>query len=140
MIPNVCPAAVGYGVLGWIDYPIDIGMAMTACVALGIAVDDTTHFMLRIQDLQKGPMGETVLSGRAALGVAFHQCSHAMFHTTLIAGLGMCAFLWGRLLSMTRFAGLLIVLLVIALLCDLVLLPALLTTTKIVGGENETQD
>ena len=90
MIPNVFPTVVVYGLLGWFDYPIDIGMAMTACVALGIAVDDTTHFMLRVQDIQRDSAG--AISGRSALRIAFHQCSRAMFHTTLIAGLCAASF------------------------------------------------
>lgn len=124
MIPNVCPAAISYGILGWIDYPVDIGMVMAACIGLGIAVDDTTHFMLRVDDLQRQARSRV-----AALRIAFGQCSRAMLHTTLISGLGLAAFLPGELLSMTRFTALLISILVVALLCDLILLPALLMTT-----------
>ncbi len=130
MIPNVCPAVFAYGLLGWFDYPVDIGMSMTACVAIGIAVDDTTHFMLRFQDLRKA----SSIAAPAALRIAFHQCSRAMFHTTLITVLGMTAFLFGPLAAMTRFASLLIVLIVIALLCDLVLLPSLLKTFRFAAG------
>lgn len=122
MIPNVCPAVIAYGLLGWLDYPIDIGMAMTACVALGIAVDDTTHFMLRFRDLES----DSVNGAPPALRIAFHQCSRAMFHTTLITGLGLAAFLFAPLAAMARFAGLLIALITIALCCDLILLPSLL--------------
>ena len=32
-------------ILGWMDYPIDIGSIMTASVAMGIAVYDTLHFL-----------------------------------------------------------------------------------------------
>ncbi|NND97892.1 MAG: MMPL family transporter [Pirellulaceae bacterium] len=131
MIPNVCPAVVAYGLIGWLDYPIDIGMAMTACVALGIAVDDTTHFMLRFQDLRR----DVDLKPLQALRITFHQCSRAMFHTTLITGLGLSAFLFSPLSAMTRFASLLILLITIALACDLVLLPALLKTFRFARDE-----
>ncbi len=63
MIPNVCPAAVAYGALGWLDIPLDIGMAIAACVALGIAVDDTIHFMLRFREA--GTAARHQRSGRA---------------------------------------------------------------------------
>jgi predicted RND superfamily exporter protein len=122
MIPNVCPAVIAYGLLGWLDFPIDVGMAMTACVALGIAVDDTTHFMLRYRDLENG----SARGARSALRITFHQCSRAMMHTTLITGIGLTAFLFASLAAMGRFSGMLIALITIALCCDLILLPALL--------------
>ncbi len=124
MIPNLCPAVVAYGLAGWFDYPLDIGMTMTACVALGIAVDDTTHFMLRFKDLKNS----SSLTTAAALKITFHQCSRAMFFTTLITGVGLSVYLYSPLAAMTRFVTLLIALIIIALLCDLVLLPSLLNT------------
>jgi predicted RND superfamily exporter protein len=128
MIPNVFPAVAAYGLLGWFDVPIDIGMAIVACVALGIAVDDTTHFMLRFQDLAREQSRRRDRDRSAPLRIAFHQCSRAMLHTTLITGLGLTAFLFAPLAAMARFAGLLIALILFALLCDLVLLPSLLRT------------
>ena len=50
MIPNLFPILVMFGTLGWIGCPVDLAIAMTACIALGIAVDDTTHFLMRFRD------------------------------------------------------------------------------------------
>ena len=93
MIPNVCPAVLTYGALGWLNFPLDIGMAIAACVALGIAVDDTIHFMLRFREAGTDSSITTI----AALNVAFRQCSRSMIYTTVIAGLGLAAFLFGDL-------------------------------------------
>ncbi|MCA9079973.1 MAG: MMPL family transporter [Planctomycetaceae bacterium] len=121
MLPNLFPTLLAFGGMGLIQYPIDIGIAMTASVALGIAVDDTTHFLVRLQELAgSGPRSLSVLQR------AFHQCSRAMLQTTLIAGVGLGTFCAGELSAMVRFAAVLVLLLVIALLCDLFLLPALL--------------
>ena len=129
MIPNIFPTAMVFGALGLIGYPLDIGMTMTACVALGIAVDDTTHFLVRFRD------GQRLGSSLTSLQFAFRQCSTAMTQTTLIAGVGLAVLLLGPLLAMSRFAATLIALLFVALLCDLVLLPALLTTFRFVGKD-----
>ena len=45
MIPNVFPIVVIFGFMGWIGALIDIGTMMTASVAMGVAVDDTVHFL-----------------------------------------------------------------------------------------------
>ena len=124
------PTLLAFGGMGLIQYPIDIGIAMTASVALGIAVDDTTHFLVRLQELAgSGPRSLSVLQR------AFHQCSRAMLQTTLIAGVGLGTFCAGELSAMVRFAAVLVLLLVIALLCDLFLLPALLLRLGLVTSD-----
>ncbi len=45
MIPNLFPAIVVFGAMEWISIPVQIGSVMTASAALGIAVDDTVHFL-----------------------------------------------------------------------------------------------
>ena len=45
MIPNIFPIVVVFGCMGWMRIIIDIGTMMTASVAMGVAVDDTIHFL-----------------------------------------------------------------------------------------------
>ena len=45
MAPNLFPAVVVFGGMGWLQIPLQIGSVMTASAALGIAVDDTIHFL-----------------------------------------------------------------------------------------------
>ncbi|MCA9054336.1 MAG: MMPL family transporter [Planctomycetaceae bacterium] len=69
MIPNVTPITIVFGILGWLKLPVDIGMMMTASIALGIAVDGTFHFVMAYRRSHR----EHVHSPRAA--------RHALFHT-----------------------------------------------------------
>ncbi len=50
MIPNVLPVLVIFGAMGWMGIAIDIGSMMTASIALGVAVDDTIHFLSWYRD------------------------------------------------------------------------------------------
>lgn len=45
LLPNIAPAAAVYAVLPLIGRPLDMATAATGAIALGIAVDDTTHFL-----------------------------------------------------------------------------------------------
>ncbi len=45
MVSNIFPMVIVFGLLGWMQWPVDIGSVMTASVALGIAIDDTLHFL-----------------------------------------------------------------------------------------------
>lgn len=123
MIPNVMPALLVFGSLGWTGSPVDLAIAMTASVALGIAVDDTSHFLIRFRDF-----GGQWCRVTPALSQAIGQCGPAMLHTTLISCAGiLCAYFSG-LYVMTRFASNIAMLLAVALLADLFVLPAILLT------------
>ncbi len=55
MLPNILPVVGIFGAMGWLGIPIDIGSMMSASIALGIAVDDTIHFLSRLRlELSKG--------------------------------------------------------------------------------------
>ena len=46
LLPNLFPALVVLGSAGFLGYSLDVASLTTASVALGIAVDDTLHFLL----------------------------------------------------------------------------------------------
>ncbi|WP_182864595.1 efflux RND transporter permease subunit [Rhodopirellula sp. JC639] len=121
MIPNVFPICVLFGLMGWMDRPLDIGVMMTASVALGIAVDDTVHFLLY---WRRELAGDT----RAAVAVArtITHCGNAITQTTVVCGLGLLVFAWSDFEPTRRFAWMMFLLLSAALVADLMLLPALL--------------
>ena len=121
MLPNIFPAVVLFGGLGWLDIGVDIGTVMTASVALGIAVDDTIHFLTWFRrELNEGR--STVESVRSS----FRHCARAMMHTTVICGVGLLVFTLSEFLPTRRFAWMMFTLLAAALVGDLLLLPALL--------------
>jgi len=123
MLPSVFPAVITFGFMGLSNLLVDIGAMMTASVALGIAVDDTLHYLTWFRrGLRRG------LSRRAAIVEAYLRCAAAMTHTTLIAGLGLLVFTFSSFQPISQFGLLMFVLLIAALIGDLVLLPAMLAT------------
>ncbi|MCA9223100.1 MAG: MMPL family transporter, partial [Planctomycetales bacterium] len=84
MLPNVFPALAAFGAMGWIGSLVDVGAMMTASIGLGIAVDDTLHFLT----WYRRAIGEGA-SQKDAIKAAYRNCAHAMIHTTLIAGLSL---------------------------------------------------
>ena len=124
MVPNLAPIALVFGVMGWCGIDIDIGSVLTASVALGIAIDDTLHFLTWYRrGVEKGQ------TRAAAVLYAYRKCAPAMFHTTLICGLGLLVLAHSSFVPTSRFAVMIFLLLVAALLGDLVLLPAMLASS-----------
>jgi len=133
MIPNLFPVVMVFGALGWLRLVflrlgwepilVDVGSMMTASVALGVAVDDTIHYLTWYRrGLDQG------LDRKAAVMMAYQRCATAMTQTTLIAGFGLAAFCFSTFTPTQRFGTLMLAILMAALIGDLIFLPALLTS------------
>lgn len=121
MIPNIYPLVVVFGALGWLGISVDIGIMMTASVALGVAVDDTIHFASWFRrGLSEG------LSRYDAVMNAYERCGTAMVQTTWVAGFGLAVFIVSTFTPTQQFGYMMMTILVAALLGDLLLFPALL--------------
>lgn len=122
MIPNVFPMTVLFGTMGWLSFPVDIGSMMTASIALGIAVDDTLHFLTWFR--RETNEGAAPVE---AVRRCYRHCGRAMVQTSLVCGLGLAVFVFSGFLPTQRFCAMILVLMLASLVGDLVLLPALLT-------------
>lgn len=121
MIPNVFPIIIIFGALGWLGIKVDIGIMMTASVALGVAVDDTVHFLTWFRrGVNQG------LDRVQSVMLAYDRCATAMLQTTIIGGLGLAVFATSTFTPTQQFGYLMISMLGAALLGDLLLLPAIL--------------
>ena len=121
MAPNVFPALVVFGFMGWSGLLVEIGSVMTASAALGIAVDDTFHFLTWFRRGDRAGM-----SRHDALRFAYQHCARAMINTTVICGSGLLVFSLSTFMPIVHFAWLMATLLAAALVGDLIFLPALL--------------
>ena len=123
MIPNVFPVILVFGLMGHLGAALDIGSMMTASVAMGVAVDDTIHFLTWFRKgLNDG------LDRKGALRLSYERCASAMTQTTLIGGLGLSIFALSSFTPTQRFGVLMLTLLVAALIGDLIFLPAILSS------------
>ncbi len=112
-IPNAMPLLVCGGLLGSLGIPLSIGTSLVACVALGLAVDDTAHVMGHVRpgrSLEETyrTVGRPVLLTTLSLGLGFMALTLSEFQTVVILG------------SATTLT------LIVALLADLLVLPSLL--------------
>lgn len=121
MIPNVFPIVIIFGTMGHLGTLVDIGTMMTASVAMGVAVDDTIHFL----NWYRHGLGQG-LGRKEAIGLAYNRCATAMTQTTLIGGLGLAVFAFSTFVPTQKFGTMMLTLLAAALVGDLVFLPAIL--------------
>ena len=94
---------------------------MTASVALGIAVDDTVHLLTWF-----GRFGEKRQSTTARVSAALGRAAVPIARTSLILGSSLGIFAFCGFQPIAQFGTLLFLLLTVAVVADLVFLPALL--------------
>lgn len=122
MVPNVFPALAFFGSLGWLGIAIDTGTILTACVGLGIAIDDTLHYLHEYVRLRKSDKLNRTFGAISAAA----SCVRPMSYTTLVCTIGLSVFVFSEFLPAQNFAIAICFLLALALLCDILLLPALI--------------
>lgn len=121
MIPNIFPVILLFGGLGWSGDAIDIGTIMTASIAIGIAVDDTLHFLTMFEKALATPMNRL-----QACQYVYKHCGSAILNTTIVCVFGMAVFSLNNFIPTARFSWMMAGLLALAVIGDLILLPALL--------------
>lgn len=123
MLPNVIPLIFGGALMELLDKPIDIGTSIVSTVCLGIAVDDTIHFVSSYKQYRAQGM-----SPIDAITETFLVTGKALVITTVLLVVGFGAFVFAEFVPNRNFGMLCAMILFLALLTDLLFLPALLLT------------
>ncbi len=121
LIPNVTPLLLFFGLIGLTGTTLDIGMSMVAMVALGIVVDDTIHFMSKYFRAER--MGKSIVE---SVYQVFHDVGSAIIFTSVVLAVGFGIFVFSDFQYSVRFGIAIAFTMVVALVFDLLFLPALL--------------
>lgn len=125
MVPNLWPLIVTLGMMGFLDIPIRASTIIVFSVALGIAVDDTTHFVHRYrEEVQRD--GE----GRDAIRRTLIATGRPIVLTSAILVAGFLVNAFSDFKAIVEFGVLSAVTLGLALVAELFLTPALLLLAK----------
>jgi len=122
IVPNVLPIALVVGAMGWLGMTIDLGVAISGAIIIGVAVDDTIHFLVKYREARRrGDDFETALS------YVMHYAGSAIIFTTLILSAAFLIFVFSQFLPNVHFGIVTAIALIIAVLVDLLMLPAVLS-------------
>jgi len=125
MIPNTLPLLCTLGFIGYVGIPLRISTVIIFCVSLGIAVDDTIHFLARLREEQ----GRTKVF-EEALGRTMQGTGRAILLTTLLLVTGFLVLIASDFVAVHEMGILGAFTLAMALLGDLIVLPLLLIWFK----------
>ena len=127
MISNVVPILFNFGMMGLLDIPFNTGTCLLATIALGIAVDDTIHFMVRYNRALREKQNQ-----EEALKRALVSEGHPILITTVALALGFVV-MSASPFNPTMYFGILAALIMVyALIADLFVNPLLLLSVQLI--------
>jgi hypothetical protein len=128
IIPNVISAVAVLGVMGLVGIPLDMMTITIAAISIGIAVDDTIHYIHRFKEEYE--IDRNYIN-------SMHRChgsiGNAMYYTSLTIIAGFSILVFSNFIPTILFGLLTGLAMLIALITALTLLPRLIIALKPFG-------
>lgn len=122
VIPNILPIALVVGIMGWLGIDIDIGVAIAGAIIIGVAVDDTIHFLVKYFEARD--KGANI---QDSLTYVMQYAGNAIIFTTIILSIAFSVFVFSDFLPNYMFGIVTASALIIAVIADLLMLPSILS-------------
>lgn len=130
IIPNIFAAGLMLGLMGWANIPLDLMTITIAAITIGIAVDDSIHYIHRfISEFQ------TDGDYPAAIERSHGTIGRAMYFTTVTVAMGFSVLVLSNFVPTIYFGVLTSFAMLIALLANLTLLPLLIIMLRPLSGK-----
>ncbi len=125
MIPNLTPIIITLGIMGFFNIQMTLFTMLVANIAIGLAVDDTIHFMHNFRRYfeQSG-------DAKLAINKTLHTAGRAMLVTTCVLSTGFFIFAFAQMSNVINFGLLTGITIVLALLADYFISPALMVVVN----------
>lgn len=127
MVPNVFPLFVFFGLMGMTGAELNFGTNIIASIALGVAVDDTIHIMTRLSSTVR-----TISDQEQALLQTLSTVGKPALYASVVLFLGFLILCFSTFVPIQEFGFLSATTIIVGLIGEIALLPALLATTPII--------
>jgi hypothetical protein len=126
-LPNAFPVLVLFGCMGYAGIPLNIGTTMAAAIAIGIAVDDTLHFMLRYNQELRASRSQQI-----AMRNTLYEEALPVISTSLAMIIGFLVFAGSAFVPVVQFGILSALVIATALVADFVITPLTIASLRLV--------
>ena len=126
LIPNIFVASSVMGLLGLLNIPLDIMTITVAAISVGMAVDNTIHYIYRYKKELK-----VTNSAQNALKNAHATTGRAIFYTASTIAAGFCILSLSNFFPTILFGLFTSIAMILAFVSSLTLLPNLLVKYKV---------
>lgn len=127
ILTNFFPIIVTFGTMGWFGIELNMATGLIASIAIGLAVDDTIHYLTRYSREFKKDLDKDRALAATVAGVG-----RPIVFSTLTLGVGFSVLLFSHFVPTAVFGLLMVVTLLAALVGDLILLPSLMLHIELI--------
>jgi len=127
IIPNLFPIIINFGIMGWLGIELSIVTSLIASIAIGLAVDDTIHYLTRYnREFRKD------LDDKRAIRDTLHHVGRPIIFTTVTICVGFSVLFFSSFKPTVIFGAMMVITSLAALVGDLILLPSLMRHVELV--------
>lgn len=122
LIPNIAPAAMGFGIWALLNGTVGMGLSVVIGMTLGIVVDDTVHFLSKYLRARR----EKGMDAQQAVRYSFETVGVALTETTILLVLGFSVLTYSSFELNAQNGMMTSITIALALVVDFLFLPGLL--------------
>jgi len=127
IIPNLFPIIINFGIMGWLGIELSMATSLIASIAIGLAVDDTIHYLARYnREFKKD------LDDKRAIRDTLQHVGRPITFTTITICAGFAVLMFSSFKPTAIFGAMMVITSLAALVGDLVLLPSLIQHVELV--------
>ncbi len=127
IVPNLFPIVVSFGLMGWLGIELSVATSLIASIAIGLAVDDTIHYLVRYNHEFKKDLDKD-----RALKDTIYGVGRPIIFTTLAISLGFSILIFSHFKPTAVFGLLMVVTMVASLGGALLILPSVMLHVELV--------
>lgn len=127
IVPNLFPIIINFGIMGWFGIELSMVTSLIASIAIGLAVDDTIHYLVRYNREFK-----TDLDEKRAIRDTLTHVGRPITFTTVTICVGFSILLFSSFKPTAIFGVMMVITSLSALVGDLILLPSLIQHVEVV--------
>ncbi len=128
MIPSLIPIVLMFGLMGFLEIPLNPGTAMVAVIAVGIAIDGTVHLLARYNELCRATSDY-----EGAVHEAVQEVATPLIVSSLALALGFGILLFSNFTVVAQFGALAAFTMLVSIFANLLITPIVMTRVRLVG-------
>ncbi len=128
LIPAIIPITLMFGIMGYLDIPLNPGTAMVAVIAIGIAIDGTIHLLARYNELCRRSSDYV-----EAVNIAVREEATPLIVSSIALALGFGVLIFSNFTIVAQFGALAALTMLFSIFANLLITPIIMARIRLVG-------
>ncbi len=128
LVPAIIPIALMFGIMGYLNIPLNPGTAMVAVIAIGIAIDGTIHLLARYNELcrRTSDYGD-------AVNTAVNEEASPLIVSSIALAFGFGVLIFSNFTIVAQFGALAAATMLFSIFANLLITPIIMNQVRLVG-------